>query len=109
MAAIRRATVFNGTAPGANTDILSSAITPRQGSLQARLTVALTTGSVLNVTATDGTTTHAWGLNASAALQAADLYEFEFGTDPSLSYNVQVETDGVIEQLLWDDLLENRS
>ena len=106
MAAIRRATVFNGSAPGANTDILSSAISPKAGCVKARLTVALTTGSVLNVTATDGTTTHVWGLNASAALQAADLYDFEFGTDPALSYNVQVETDGVIEQLLWDDLVE---
>jgi len=105
-AAIRRATVFNGSAPGSNTDILATAITPRQGSVRARIAAALTTGSVLNITATDGTTTHVWGLNASAALQAADLYSFEFGTDPALSYNVQVETDGVVEQLLWDDLIE---
>ena len=106
MPAIRRDTVFNGAAPGVDTDIFSSDLTPTQGSLRARVTVALTTSSVLNVTATDGTTTHTWGLNASAALQAADLYDFTFGTDPDLAYNVQVETDGVIEQLLWDDLIE---
>ena len=106
MAAIRRATVFNGSAPGTDTDIFSSDLTPKGGSVRARVTVALTTSSVVNVSATDGTTTHTWGLNASAALNAADLYEFEFGTDPALSYNVQVETDGVIEQLLWDDLVE---
>jgi len=106
MAAIRRDTVFNGGAPGTDTDIFSSDITPKQGSVRARVTVALTTSSVVNVSATDGTTTHTWGLNASAALNAADLYEFQFGTDPALAYNVQVETDGVIEQLLWDDLVE---
>ena len=106
MAAIRRDTVFNGSAPGTDTDIFSSDITPKQGSVRARVTVALTTSSVVNVSATDGTTTHTWGLNASAALNAADLYEFQFGTDPALAYNVQVETDGVIEQLLWDDLVE---
>ena len=61
---------------------------------------------MINLSATDGSTTHVWGLNASAALQAADLYDFEFGTDPALAYNVQVETDGVIEQLIWDDLIE---
>ena len=106
MAAIRRDRVFNGSAPGTNTDIFSSDITPKQGAVRARVTVALTTSSVVNVTATDGTTTHAWGLNASAALNAADIYEFEFGTAPALAYNVQVETDGVIEQLLWDDIVE---
>ena len=106
MAAIRRGTVFNGSAPGTDTDIFSSDLTPRGGSVRARVTVALTTSSVLNLSATDGTTTHVWGLNASAALQAADIYEFTFGTDPALAYNVQIETDGVIEQLLWDDLVE---
>ena len=106
MAAIRRDTVFNGSAPGTDTDIFSSDLTPLQGSVRARITVALTTSSVINISATDGSTTHIWGLNASAALQAADLYNFEFGTDPSLAYNVQVETDGVIEQLIWDDLIE---
>jgi len=106
VAAIRRGTVFNGTAPGTDTDIFSSDITPAKGSVRSRLTVALTTSSVLNLSATDGTTTHTWGLNASAALQAADIYDFEFGTNPALAYNVQVETDGVIELLLWDDLLE---
>ena len=106
MSAVRRDTVFNGSAPGTDTDIFSSDITPIQGSVRARLSVALTTSSVLNITATDGTTTHVWGLNASAALQAADVYDFEFGTNPALAYNVQVETDGVIEQLLWDDLVE---
>ena len=106
MAAIRRATVFNGSAPGSNTDIFSADLSPSQGSVRARITVALTTSSVINISATDGSTTHVWGLNASAALQAADLYDFEFGTDPALAYNVQVETDGVVEQLLWDDLIE---
>jgi len=106
VAAIRRDKVFNGAAPGTDTDIFSSDITPAKGSVRSRITIALTTSSVVNLSATDGSTTHTWGLNASAALQAADLYSFEFGTDPALAYNVQIETDGIVEQLLWDDLLE---
>ena len=106
MAAIRRETIFNGSAPGANTDIFASDISPTAGSVRARITLALTAGSVFNITATDGSTTHVWGLDASATLQAADIYSYEFATDPALDYNCQVETDGVIEQLLWDDLME---
>lgn len=102
-----RATVFNTTAPGANTDILSTAISVVEGSA-LRVTVALTTGSVFNVTCTDGTTTHTWGLNSSAALTAGDVFTFTIGANPTesnsgstntLSYNFQVETDGVIEYL----------
>jgi hypothetical protein len=70
------------------------------------MTIALTTSSVVNVTCTDGSTTHKWGLNASAALNAADLYTFTFaipksdaGETLTLTYNIEVETDGVIETL----------
>lgn len=100
---VSRAVVFNGSAPGANTDILSAAITP-QRECAFRVTVALTTASVFNVTCTDGNTTHAWGLNSSTALQAADLYAFTFAAAPSLSYNFQVETDGVIEVLIVEEI-----
>ena len=100
---IARATVFNGAAPGANTDMLAADLTPgRRGAF--RITVAVTTASVFNVSATDGTTTHVWGLNGSVALQAGDVYTFTIGCDPSLSYNFQVETDGVIEVLVVDEI-----
>lgn len=107
------ATVFNGSAPGADTAILSSGIQFGPNASMARVTVALTTGSVFNVTCTDGTTPHKWGLNESDALNAGDLYVFTFGvrstTDnegggDSLTYNFEVETSGVIELLLVEEV-----
>ena len=75
-----KVTVYNGSAPGANTDILAANVTPDRRSAW-RVTVALTTSSVFNVVATDDTTEHVWGLNASAALNAADLYTFTLDRD----------------------------
>ncbi len=95
---------FDITAPGANTSILASNITPkRAGSLA--VTVSLTTASVFNVLATDGTTTHLWGLNSSTALNAADVYRFVIDAVPALSYNFQGETDGVIETLIVNEVM----
>jgi len=87
---------YNLPAPGANTGI-SGGVVPKEGRL--RITVALSTSSVVNVTATDGTTTHKWGLSLSAALQAGDLYSWEFDVMGELTYDVEVETDSVIECL----------
>lgn len=100
---------YNIAAPGVSTNIITTSITPARGVYALRVTVALTVSSVFNVAATDGTTAHAWGLNASAALNAADLYSFEFSVhaDPdssSVTYNFQVESDGVVECLLVDQL-----
>ena len=109
MAAIRRAAIFNGAAPGANTDILSDSITPTQGCVFARVAMCTSTATIIKLTASDGTTTHSIVLTANpgtATSPANTLYKFEFGVDPALSYNVQVGTDSVIEQLLWDDILE---
>ncbi len=104
---------FNVSAPGANTGITGGINFSPQASV-CRVTVALTTSSVLNVTCTDGSTTHKWGLNASDALNAADLYTFSFAVRASatglaggaaLTYDFEVETDGVIEQLLVDEVV----
>ena len=105
---ITHAAAFNVSAPGVNTDILSSDVTVKEG-CALKVTVALTTGSVFNVVCSDGTTEHTWGLNASTALNAGDLYTFTFGmapfetnsaSDNALLVNFQVETDGVIELLI---------
>lgn len=109
----RKATIFNGSAPGANTGIVSGGMTFSESAGAARVTIALTTSSVVNVTCTDGSTTHKWGLNASGALNTGDLYTFSFGVSASddgtsdgtgLTYNLEVETDGVIEILLVDEI-----
>ena len=102
-AAIRRASVFNGSAPGSNTDIFTDSLSPKRGCVYARLTTVFSTTTVVNVTASDGTTTHAMKLGATVA---GEVNVFEFSVDPALTYNVQIVTDSVIETLLWDDLLE---
>lgn len=104
-------------APGANTNIIPTShqiasvagIRFSRRSSRCRVFVSLTTGSVFNYTVTNGTTAYTIGLNASAALNAGDSYEWEFSvgatddgteTGNALTYNFQVETDGVIRQLI---------
>ena len=108
----RKATVFNGSAPGANTGI-TGGITFSGSAGAARITIALTTSSVVNVSCTDGSTTHKWGLNASSALNAGDVYTFSLGvsatddgtsTGTALTYDIEVETDSVIEILIIDEI-----
>lgn len=103
---------FNLSAPGANTGI-TGGIKFGATAAACRVTVALATSSVFNVTCADGTTTHKWGLNASAALNAANLYTFTFSvrnthngqdTGTALTYDFEVETDGVVEQLLVEEV-----
>ena len=109
---------FNKSAPGANTNAITS-IKPNGEDSALRITVALTTSSVLNLMVTDGTTTHALGLNKSTALNAADVYVFDVpvikreqtsvtqGTPgKDLSYNLQVETDSVIEFLMVQEIFQ---
>lgn len=89
---------FNVSAPGANTNILSTGLTPAySGTLH--ISVCLATASVLNITESDGTTTFTIGLNASVALNAGDGYTFSWGCIRNRTYNFQVETDGVIRKL----------
>lgn len=106
MASIRRAEIFNGSAPGANTDIIATDITPKSGTSAARIEIALTNGSPVNLTATDGTTTHTWALGAGITVTAETITTFHISTNQALAYNVQVEIDGVIESLIWDDIVE---
>lgn len=90
-------------APGANTDIIGSDITPdRNGAF--RVTVVLATASVLNVMIDDGTNSYACGLNESNALQAGDLYTFTFSVAKQNGYNFQVETNGIIQVLQVDEV-----
>jgi len=106
-------TGFNVSAPGANAGITGGMKFSPQASV-ARVTVALTTSSVINVTCTDGTTTHKWGLNESGALNAADLYTFTFAVRANatglaggadLTYDIEVETDSVIEVLFIEEVI----
>ncbi len=111
------ATVYKGHAPGANTNILATSVKVSGHASAIRVTVCLATASVFNLRITDGTDAFTIGLNASAALQAGDLYTFTFGarryksqpytdgTTAEFSYNFQVKTDGVINLLFVDEII----
>lgn len=99
---------YNVPAPGANTNIFT-AKRPSRRATRWRVFVVLATGSVFNYRVTDGTNAFTVGLNGSTALNAGDAYSFEFDVENStdgsesgtaLTYSLQVETDGVIRQLI---------
>lgn len=100
----RLAAGFNVSAPGANTDILSAAVSPQSTTCALRITVVLATASVFNYTAKQGATTFTCGLNESIALNAGDSYTFVVGANSSTSYNFQVETNGVINVLNVEEI-----
>jgi len=102
-------TAYALAAPGANTTFGSFKVSPVCGVV--RITVQLTTASVLNLTSTDGTTAYVGGLNGSVALAAGDWYSFVIplrytsnGDDGGtvMTYGFQVETDSVIRALFVD-------
>lgn len=95
---------YNVPAPGANTNILATSLTPKQGVAAFRVTVVLATGSVFNLRTTDGTTAFTSHFNGGVALAAASVYTFTFGVTSGLTYNFQVETDGVIRLLQVDEV-----
>ena len=98
---INHAAVHEGSAPGANTDILSSDITPNYGVSCLRITTQVTTASVMNVMVKKtGNTTQTCALNNNIALNA-----FTFGCVSGQDYNFQVETDGQIDILQVDEVL----
>lgn len=89
---------FDIAAPGANTNIMTTSITPLM-SCRLRVGVVLETASVFNVTETSGATTNTYGLNESVPLAANDYYVFDVPAGAAYSYNFQVETDGIIGRL----------
>ena len=78
-----------------------------------RVTIQLAVSSVVNVTCTDGTTPFTWGLRGSK-IPAGKVKTFMFGvraskdgtnTGDALTYDFEVETDGIIQQLLVEEVL----
>lgn len=102
---VTRAAIFNLAAPGANTDILGTAITPTVD-CEFVITASLSTGSKVDVTITDGTDTHVITLNGNTALTANVMTRMTFpavalernsGNGNTLQYNFQLQTDSVVE------------
>lgn len=100
--AIRLNTTFNTVSTAANNNIIGTALSVPEGFLKVQVTVAVATASVFNVTATKSATTRTIGLNSSTALNAGDLYTFEFAVDQDATYNFQPETTTVVWQLIVD-------
>ena len=94
-----RAEGFNIAAPGANTNILTNSITPTMGGFFV-VSITLSTGSIVNVTETQGSTTLTNGLNKSNALNVGDKYCFTFPVSSATAYNFQVETNSIIRELI---------
>lgn len=104
--------VYNLAAPGANTNIFTTSITPKQQPSLYRITVILAVTSVFNMTVTDGTTPFTFALNNGTALTALQPYVITYGTrqlnsagTKTFSYNFQVATNGVIDVLNVDELI----
>lgn len=91
-------------APGANTDIFATDLTPTNQRSAMRVTVSLAVASVFNVTITNGTTEYTIGLNGGVALVASTLYTFSFSCGSAYSYNFRVATNGVIQHLLVEEI-----
>lgn len=89
---------FTIAAPGANTNILSTSLTPSMGGY-FQVFVVLATTSVFNMTDTRSGTTYTVGLNKSTALVSGDGYTFTFPVSTLSAYNFQVETDSIIRIL----------
>lgn len=117
------ASIVSAAAPGANTDILAADYTATTRCAM-RVTVSVATGSVFNVVAEQGpsgaTTTYTFDLNGGTALTASTLYTFTFSATPTatasvggvltmvpVDYNFRVETDGVIQLLLVEEVYGN--
>lgn len=96
---IVKATVFNLAAPGANTNILGSAITPTASPSVCRVTVNLAVASVFKGRLTRGETTFDVKLNGGATLVAGSLYMFDVPWETGDSLNFRVETNGIIQVL----------
>lgn len=99
-------------APGANTDILSTALTPPMGTTLMRIFVVLATGSVFNVMLNGvGGTVRTAKQNGGTPLTASVAMAFEMpisrdvlvgaaSTTVLQTVNFQVETNGIIHHLV---------
>ncbi len=103
-----QAKVFDGSAPGANTDILPAHLTPKDpnGSI-FRIVAAFENATVFNLIVKEDATTHVIGLNSNVAIPAQTGFAFALPVHPDLSYNFQIETDGATRMLLVNEVSSN--
>lgn len=100
---------FAQSAPGANTDIFGTEITPNYVHSVLRIAVSLAGASVFNLIVTQGATLKTIHLNAGAALVASAGYVFTWPIrkaegSTTLTYNFQVETNVAIDWLSVEEV-----
>lgn len=96
--------VFN-QAVNANTNVVSTDLTPGKTTIAYRVTVVLSaTDSVLEVQVKSGGTTVEADMNSATALTAGNLYTFVFGAHSDYTYNFHFETGCTIGLLLVDEV-----
>lgn len=93
----------NGAAPGANTGIVNayrgSAITPKYARSKLSISIVLATASIVNLSKTTSGTEVLIEMNGNSAIPALQMYWYEFPISNASTYDVEVETDGIIRQL----------
>lgn len=112
-----RAFLFDASAPGATTDIITTSRTnlvtgnafPNsylQPSVDCSyaVSVVLETTSVFYMTETYGGVTNTYTFNSGASLTANYLYAFTVPVMAAATYNFQVATNGIIGRLVVDEL-----
>ena len=102
-----KANVFNLAAPGASVNILREAVAPGKSPSICRVEVLLGTAAVFKARISRGGTTFDAKLNAGVALIASGLYIFDISWQAGDRLNFQVETDGVIQQLMAHEIAGN--
>jgi len=96
---IKRFSEFN-TSETANTDILSSDISPLTAPSYLRIYATFDASGVLSLQRTNGGTTVAEQLNSGNALSANCAYVFDVITDDGETYNLQYSADATALKLI---------
>ena len=110
LGAVLRYSAHALASPGNDTDFFTK-IAPLSSIAQIRVCLSLATGSVLNLSLTDGTTAYALKLNGGTALTASVWYAFDvclsahptLDTTKSITYSLQLATTGIVQHVeVWE-------
>ena len=110
LGAVLRYSAHALASPGNDTDFFTK-IAPLSSIAQVRFCISLATGSILNVSITEGTNAYAIKLNGGTALTAGIWYAFDIclsqhltvDTTKAITYSLQVATTGVIQHVeVWE-------
>lgn len=99
-----KARLYDTAAQTANSDILGNDISPSNSPSALRVTVALKSGSILNVREDDGSSKVNYDLNSGATLDGDELYVFDVPVRDGSTYNFQLETGVGIKVLNVDEV-----